>query len=97
MHLQKFLSSLDAGVLRDQILEAVRLERRRSTTSKVVTGFVLFGLGALVGASALFALAKMVPGVASQVAAAKGAGDKPATSEKRERTPDRTRDTTASA
>lgn len=100
MHLQSFLSSLDAGLLRDHILEAVRLERRRSTTSKAVTGLALFGLGALVGGAALFALWKKSPGVAAQVAApnvGSVTGETPATSEMRERTPDRTRDGTASA
>ena len=97
MHLKEFLSSLDAGLLRDHILEAVRLERRRSTTSRAVTAVALFGLGALVGGSVLFALLKKSPGVASQVAADKGTSDKAAPSDKPERTPERMRDGSASA
>lgn len=54
----KFLSSLDAGPMRDHLLEAIRLERRRSTTSKALTGFVLFSIGAMVGSSAIMAVMK---------------------------------------
>ena len=73
----EFLSSLDAGPLRDHLLEAVRLERRRSTTSKALTGLLLFGFGAVVGGSALFTLLKRFPRVAPPPAGTKEASAKP--------------------
>lgn len=58
---RRFMTHLDADRVRDQLLDAIHLERRRSAISKLVTATSFFGLGALVGGLAATAAFTMSP------------------------------------
>ncbi len=45
----RFLSHLDAQRMSEAILDAVHLERRRSTVARIVTAATFLGIGAVVG------------------------------------------------